>query len=523
MRFGRLLKLFLLAHIVTIFLTAKSYSQDQPPEFSKISRELNITLVSYNPRRSATIAFVGTGPIAGAKGTARVRMQRSTAQIEARFEKLKPPTNISPEYASFVLWAVTSDGATTNLGEIAIKGQRGEIKTAVPNQTFGMIVTAEPYFAIGDPSSIVLMQAVGTRGTIGTQMKTAIRIDMVQDGVYEAAGLEPFVWNSRAPRELFQARNAVRIAEWQGASQYAADMLQKAKRALRVAELSEQQRGNKRDVVVQSARQAVQLAEGARVEAIRGIEEERLARERKESAEREAAAEAARLAAAKEAEWQLQLRAEAEEARLAAAEEAERQNRLRAEAEAARVEAETAWLLAAQEAESARQASAEARELLAQAQAEMRKLEAERQDLRARLHNQFNMILETRDTARGLILNMGDVLFDVGKSDLRQEAREKLARLSGVLLGYPSLNLEIEGHTDNTGSDETNQRLSEQRSNSVRSYLVSQSVRPDAIVARGFGETMPIALNDTRGGRQQNRRVEIVVTGDVLGDTLGGM
>ncbi|MCE5311308.1 MAG: OmpA family protein, partial [Acidobacteriales bacterium] len=130
-------------------------------------------------------------------------------------------------------------------------------------------------------------------------------------------------------------------------------------------------------------------------------------------------------------------------------------------------------------------------------------------------------ILETRDTSRGLVVTMADVLFDTGKYQLRQPTREKLARLSGIILSHPGLNLEIEGHTDSTGSDELNQRLSEQRASTVRSYLIDQGLSPDSITSRGFGKTMPVADNSTATGRQQNRRVEIIVSGEVIGTKIG--
>jgi outer membrane protein OmpA-like peptidoglycan-associated protein len=374
-----------------------------------------------------------------------------------------------------------------------------------------MFVTAEPYFAISSPSNVVVLENVKADRTTGTISTVTPRFDLVEKGEYFAAGLEPFLWDARQPRDLFQARNAVRIAEWQGAAQYAPSALEEARQVLLQAELDDQRRGNNRNRVIQASRQAVQLAEGARVTTERSIRDEQLERQRIEAAERAAAAEASRIAAAEEAERQSRARAEAEAAR----QEAEI---ARHEAEAARLAAEKARSDAAGEAEVARIAADQARQMLEQAQAEMQRLEADRQELRQRLLTQFNMILETRDTARGLILNMGDVLFDVGKSDLRFEAREKLARLSGLLLAHPELTLEIEGHTDSTGSDELNQTLSEQRAEAVRSYLVGQGVGAESVTARGLGKTMPIADNSTSAGRQQNRRVEIVVSGEALGE-----
>jgi outer membrane protein OmpA-like peptidoglycan-associated protein len=240
------------------------------------------------------------------------------------------------------------------------------------------------------------------------------------------------------------------------------------------------------------ARQAIQFAEDARDLAAQRQEEARIAAERdaaaakaKAEAEARAAEEARRqaeLASAKQA--QMKAQADAAAAKAKADEDA-----LKAKEEAARADAERA-----------RQAAIA---------------------LRTQLFEQFNRILETRDTPRGLVVNMGDVLFDFGKYDLRPEAREKLAKLSGIILGHPGLNLGIEGHTDNVGSDEVNQKLSEQRAQAVHSYLIEQGLAQTNITAQGFGKTSPVADNSTSEGRQKNRRVEIVVSGEVIGVKIG--
>jgi outer membrane protein OmpA-like peptidoglycan-associated protein len=133
----------------------------------------------------------------------------------------------------------------------------------------------------------------------------------------------------------------------------------------------------------------------------------------------------------------------------------------------------------------------------------------------------LNVILETRETARGLIINMSDVLFDTGKYSLKPGAREKLAKVSGIILAHPGLNLQIEGHTDSVGGDDYNQRLSEQRAYSVRDYLVGQGISGGTILALGLGKTAPVTTNSTAVGRQQNRRVELVVSGEPIGADVG--
>jgi len=247
-------------------------------------------------------------------------------------------------------------------------------------------------------------------------------------------------------------------------------------------------------------------------------EEERLTQERQAAADREAQAKA---------------QAEAsEKARLEAQLAAERAAREKAEAEAARAAALVQQQAAQAEAEKARTAAAQALEQQQAAQADAERAhkqaedserarvqaEAEKSDLRKRLLDQLNSVLQTHDTARGLIVNMSDVLFDTGKYTLRAETREKLAKISGIMLAHPGLNLEVDGYTDNVGSTEYNQLLSEQRAATVQEFLVQQGLPKSSVTSRGFGKTQPVAPNDTPEGRAKNRRVELVVSGEAIGN-----
>ena len=182
----------------------------------------------------------------------------------------------------------------------------------------------------------------------------------------------------------------------------------------------------------------------------------------------------------------------------------------RSNLEAARAAAEAQQKLARSETEKAQQAAAEANRLREQA-------EQDKIALKEQLRQQLNLVLETRSTARGLIVNMSDVLFDTAKFTLRAGAREKLAKVSGIIVAHPGLKLEIEGHTDSVGGDDYNQRLSEQRASAVRDYLVQQGISMNSVTAKGFGKTQPVTSNDTAAGRQQNRRVELVVSGEQIG------
>jgi outer membrane protein OmpA-like peptidoglycan-associated protein len=247
------------------------------------------------------------------------------------------------------------------------------------------------------------------------------------------------------------------------------------------------------------SREVVQTAEDAREIAVKHIDEERAESERAAGAGREAHAKA---------------RASEESQRRVNAEA------VTADAQAARAGAEKDRNEAQQKQQAAEADSDRNRAAAASSDAQLQQAVRDREDLRARLLQQFSLILETRDTARGLVVNMSDVLFDSGKFTLRPLAREKLAKISGIVLAYPSLKLAVEGNTDSVGTEAFNQELSEQRAQGVRSFLTQQGVPESSTTATGFGKLRPIASNDTSEGRQQNRRVELIVSGEVIGTKI---
>ena len=270
------------------------------------------------------------------------------------------------------------------------------------------------------------------------------------------------------------------------------------------------QRKQGRTPIGTAARGATQMAEDARVLTLRKKQQEREDAARRATEEARAKAEAD-AEASRQREQEAQARSE---------EDARR----RADAEAAQAEAQrqqAAALAQQQQAQAlAEEADRQRQAALQQGQeAERQRQEAVRQkeEMRARLLAQLNQVLQTRDTARGLIVSMPDVLFDFNKYTLKPEARERLAKISGIVLAYPDLKLEIEGHTDSIGSEEYNQTLSEKRAETVRGYLVSSGVVPDHVTATGLGKSNPVADNSTAAGRKLNRRVEMVVSGDVIG------
>ena len=492
--------------------------------------------INYRPRSGETkIDFVGTPLSPQARGDATIKGEKGYIEIDANFENLQAPSRFGPEYLTYVVWAITPEGRPTNLGELQVSGDDGELRVTTELQAFALIVTAEPYFAVTQPSDVVVMENVARKEgvfqdkTIGTVEVVEAKYELLKRGTYlmnqDPARLKIKPLEPGAPLDLAEARNAVELARLAGADRHATETFTKATQLLAQAELAREQRRN-RNMIMQPARQAAQTAEDARLIALQRQEEEfnanqqKLAQEREAAARAQADAEAARRAQAEND----RLKAEAD--RLAAERERQTADAARAAAERARAAADLESQRLAQERQAAEQErqAAEAARLAAEAQAQQARAAAaqadhERAELREKLRQQLSQVLETRETARGLIVNVSDVLFDFNSANLKPGAREKLARVSGILLTTPGLNIEVEGHTDSVGSDGYNQRLSEQRASSVREYLLRQGIMPTAVATSGFGESQPVVSNATAAGRQQNRRVELVVSGEAIGTT----
>jgi outer membrane protein OmpA-like peptidoglycan-associated protein len=473
--------------------------------------------INYSHAKGSTpIDFKGTVLMPFAKGEAKVEGKKGVISISAKFEKLLPATQYGPQFLTYVLWAVTPEGRASNLGELELEGAKGKVDGAAAFQAFAMIVTAEPYFAVTQPSDVVVMENEVRPDTEGSVEEVDAKFDLLQRSDYSTitTGNEDTRLDPRVPLSLYEARNAVQIAQAAGSDKYAAASFQKAQQLLQQAEDSEKHKEPRKSVDM-TAREAVQTAQDARSITIKRLDEERQEAERKAAEAREALAK--------------QQAADAEKAKLEAQLAQERAAHDKADAEAARAAAvaqqQQAEATAAQAAQQAAQQKAAAEADAQKARLAATQAESEKAELRKQLLQQLSSILQTHDTVRGLIVNMSDVLFDTGSYTLKPGAREKLAKISGILLAYPALKVQVEGHTDSVGSDDFNQRLSEQRAESVREYLVDQLVPADAVTAFGFGKTKPVATNDTAEGRQQNRRVELVVNGDAIGegvDTPGG-
>ena len=542
-----------LAFVMTLGASAQAQTQTQVPADSgnpTPTYRINVVsrttrAVNYRHHSGATkINFQGTDLMPAAAGEAKVESKRGALEIEVEFSRLDKPTSFGNEYLTYVLWAISPEGRPVNIGEVLVgDNHRSKLDVTTDLQAFALIVTAEPYYAVRRPSNVVVLENAIRPDTVGATEAVDAKYELIDRGGYIPTGykFDRVVLNAKLPLEFFEARNALRIAQSAGAERYAATSYEKAVRQMNEADaLATRKHENKKSLIALS-REVVQTAEDAREIAMKHIDEERAEAERRAGAGREASARA-------RANEESQRRVNAEAVTADAVRERNEADRKNLEAQAAaqqaagaQADAERARNNAQQQQQAAEAVTADAvrqrneaqqQQQAAQADSDRNRAAAaasdlqlqqtvrEREELRARLLQQFNLILETRDTARGLVVNMSDVLFDFGKFTLRPLAREKLAKISGIVLAYPSLKLAVEGHTDSVGTEAFNQELSEKRAEAVRNYLTQQGVPESSTTATGFGKTRPIASNDTSEGRQQNRRVELIVSGEVIGTKI---
>jgi outer membrane protein OmpA-like peptidoglycan-associated protein len=467
---------------------------------------------------SAKIGFRGTVLASNASGQAKVASQGGVMSIEASFKNLEPASKYGSEYMTYVFWAVSPEGRANNLGEVLLKNGKGQLRVTTRLLSFALIVTAEPYFAVGQVGNVVVLENTVEGKDLTHTM--AVNYDHLPRGQYtinvDPVDLKAPAMDRKTPPDLYQARNAVNLARAAGAERFATNSFKRAADLLAQAESNlKDKKGNKKAVAPLS-RHAVQQAEDSRQLAIRTQADEQVVAD-KRALKEAAAAERRSLQEQATAERQAMAERAAAERQLMA-ERATTERQLMAERAATEKQAMEARIAAAQR-ETADEAS---RRAVAQQEAERARLavaqsEQEQVQLRAQLREQLNSIMKTTDSARGLIVSMTGLLFETGKSTLVPKVRENLARVAGILLGHPGLAVEVEGHTDSVGSDAMNQTLSESRAMAVREYLREQGVPEGTIVSRGFGKTKPLATNDTAEGRAQNRRVEIVVSGEPIG------
>jgi outer membrane protein OmpA-like peptidoglycan-associated protein len=459
----------------------------QTPTFRVVVTSRTTPAVNYRHHSGSTkVDLMGTDLMPSANGEAEVNSKRGALEIEAEFGNLQRPTSFGNEYLTYILWAISPEGRAVNLGEVLVGGNdRSKLHVTTDLQAFALIVTAEPYYAVRQPSNVVVLENVIRKDTKGTIETVDAKYELMERGGYIPTGykFDPVVLNAKLPLEFFEARNALRIAQSEGAEQYASDSYQHAVQLMNNTDEYATRKNVPKKQLIAVARETVQTAEDARAIAVTKMGDQRLASERQASTDAQNQAD-----------------------------DATRQKE-QAQSDTAQAKSDMA----------ASQAASAAAVTAAQADADRSRQAAQQADtdkaaMRARLSEQLNSILQTRDSARGLIVSMSDVLFDTGQYSLKPGAREKLAKVAGILLAYPGLNIEVGGYTDNVGGDDMNQKLSENRAGSVRDYLLQQGVTTNSVSARGFGNTLPVASNESSSGRQQNRRVELLVSGDAIGN-----
>jgi outer membrane protein OmpA-like peptidoglycan-associated protein len=538
----------LLAVGITLSLSAFAQTKSQnltvepmstTPTFRVTVISRSVQAINYEHRSgSSKVDFAGTDLMPSANGIAEVNSKRGSIAIAAEFGDLQKPTTFGNEYLTYVLWAISPEGRAVNLGEVLLGGNhRSKLNVTTDLQAFALIVTAEPYYAVRQPSNVVILENVIRGETKGTTEAVNAKYELMERGGYIPTGykFDPVILNAKLPLEFFEARNAVRIAQSEGAEQYAPDSYHHAVQLMDSADADATNKHIDKKPLIAVSREAVQTAEDARAIAVKKMDDVRLANERQDSADAQARTQGQADEATRRKE-----QAESDNARAQAAKAQAESDTVNAQAASAQARSDAAN--ARNDTADAQAATAKARSDMAdnqassatalsaaQADAEQSRLAAEKANLsaqqadadkaamRTKLSEQLNSILQTRDSARGLIVSMSDVLFDTGKYSLKPGAREKLAKVAGILLAYPSLNIEVGGYTDNVGGDGMNQTLSENRANSVRDYLVQEGVATNSVSAKGFGNTSPVSSNDNSTGRQQNRRVELLVSGEAIG------
>ncbi len=558
-------KLFLVAGItLSLSAWAQTNSQTSPaveplsptPVFHVTVTSRSVQAVNYKHRGGASkLDFAGTELMPAANGQAKVESKKGYTEIEVEFGNLQKPTTLGNEYLTYILWAISPEGRAVNLGEVLVgDNHRSKLDVTTDLQAFALIVTAEPYYAVRQPSNVVVIENVVRQDTKGATETVNAKYELLERGGYIPTGykFDPVVLNAKLPLEFFEARNALRIAQSEGAEQYGGDSYQHAVRLMDSADAQATSKHIDKKRLIAVSREAAQTAEDARAIAVKKVDDVRLANERQDSADAQAKTQGEADAAVRQKEQaesdtiraqNASAQAQADMARAQAAKIQAEADTLNAQAAKTQAEADSARArtdatdaqaatakaqsdMAANQASSATALSAaqadadQSRADSLKAQQSAEQADADKAEMRKRLSQQLNSILQTRESARGLIVSMSDVLFDSGKYSLKPGAREKLAKVAGILLAYPGLNIEVGGYTDNVGGDAMNQSLSENRAGSVRDYLVQQGVSTNAVSSRGFGNSLPVASNGNSAGRQQNRRVELLVSGEAIGSPV---
>lgn len=456
--------------------------------------------INYGHRSAPTnIDFRGTPLLPSARGSAVVENQGGTTVINARFDHVAPPWQFGSGYLTYVLWAISPDGHAKSLGELLLNGSdKGKITASTDMQSFAMIVTAEPYYSVPQPSDVVVMENAVRPDTVGKVEEVNATYELlprkeytyVRDAQVPNPAKPVSMSEYEAITALYQAQNAIQIAESQGAGQYAADRLAKAK------QLYEQARAYSKSqskTIVSMAREAAQAAEDARAIAVKRAEQERVANEGKQAADARRQLQAAQAAA----------RAEAERARQEA-------DRARAEAAAMPRPETTEPAVSAKVAPAPDELTAQPSRPAIEARIPPDTTEATRVN-RARLLTALSRAgLPAMDTPRGIVVTVPEATLESASA-----AQSHADRVAVALRGYPGIRIDVEGYTDIGG--EISRQVTQARADAVRSRLIAAGLPAASISSRGLGNSRLVASNASEAGRAQNRRVEIVINGDPIG------
>jgi flagellar motor protein MotB len=497
--------------LLGLFVTVPAWPQ-QVPIYQVTVTERTVKAINYQYRNGPTpIDFRGTVLLAEAKGDAVVESKAGRTEIDAHVDHLAPPTRFGHEYLTYVLWAITPEGHPKNLGELlASSSDKAHVKVTTDLQAFGLIVTAEPYAAVRQPSDVVVLENQVRPDTIGTIEPIQVRYELmprhgytynIPADVKAAEGNGPLVSMSdyETTLEIYQALNAVQIAQAAGARQYAPDVMGKAQQELQNAQGLQSQKVDK-SLVIAAAREASQTAEDARALTVQRAKDAELAQ--------------ARATAAQEQQLRLQAEAQARQAQAQAVE-------ARAQSSADRAELEASQQTQAMQAAAPPQAAAPVVVVVPQAIPAPARDDRPQRELRVSLLQQINGYFQARDTPQGLVATISDFDFHGASqgaslgTTLDSAGMAKVERIAALAAAHPGLNIEVDGCSDSASPEA--ERVASARAAMVRDALMRGGLPYSAVTLRSLGNSRPLGSNATAQGRELNRRVEIVISGAPIG------
>jgi len=442
------------------------------PTFAQTSKSVELNSVIYPERQKTEISFLTMRAAPAATLTAEVAAEKGQTSIEISFSGMKPAILFGGNVTSYVVWAVTRDGQAENLGELWVRSDKGNLKLQTGQRDFAMMITAESFPLTLKPSPLVAFVS-GPAPAGRASNNSFVFSDFGEAVIPVNDSIASMTYKGKDPIDLVQAEKIFAMAEEQGAADYDPKAMEQAR--VTIAQARNLAKAGDR-TVSDYARRTVALAS----QALREMSKQM----------------AAAAAAAEEARRKAELEAAQNEAeRVAQQLEAVRLQREALDAEMKRVTARANATAAA----------------LAEVESQRALLAEERAKLEERLSGALAKVAATSNTARGLVVNLSGILFDLGKATLQPAAQLTVAKLSGVLLMMPDVNLRIEGHTDSTGSDAINEKLSKERAKTVYDLLLEMGIPEERMSYEGYGPKFPVASNDTADGRALNRRVEVVL------------